>query len=107
MDGTLVDTERYWMAAEEELVEAFGGTWTHDEALALVGSGLWESARVFQAKGVVADGDGEDFHAPVHPRSHHATARVALGRDLREFLLEFFHFLADLRQLLDQARKLA
>ena len=26
MDGTLVDTERYWMAAEEELVESFGGT---------------------------------------------------------------------------------
>ncbi|MFD5864132.1 HAD family hydrolase [Agromyces sp. NPDC127015] len=57
MDGTLVDTERYWMAAEEELVEAFGGTWTHDEALALVGSGLWESARVFQAKGVDLDAD--------------------------------------------------
>ncbi|GAA1783510.1 HAD family hydrolase [Agromyces lapidis] len=57
MDGTLVDTERYWMAAEEELVEAFGGSWSHDEALALVGSGLWESARVFQAKGVDLDAD--------------------------------------------------
>jgi HAD superfamily hydrolase (TIGR01509 family) len=52
MDGTLVDTERYWMAAEEELVEAFDGTWTHDDALSLVGSGLWEAAAVFQAKGV-------------------------------------------------------
>jgi len=57
MDGTLVDTERYWMAAEEELVEAFGGAWTHDDALALVGSGLWESAKVFQAKGVDLDAD--------------------------------------------------
>jgi HAD superfamily hydrolase (TIGR01509 family) len=57
MDGTLVDTERYWMAAEEELVEAFEGTWTHDDALALVGSGLWEAAAVFQAKGVDLDAD--------------------------------------------------
>ena len=57
MDGTLVDTERYWMAAEEELVEEFEGTWTHDDALALVGSGLWESAAVFQAKGVALEAD--------------------------------------------------
>ena len=57
MDGTLVDTERYWMAAEEELVEAFDGTWTHDDALSLVGSGLWEAAAVFQAKGVDLEAD--------------------------------------------------
>jgi HAD superfamily hydrolase (TIGR01509 family) len=57
MDGTLVDTERYWMAAEEELVESFGGRWTHEDALGLVGSGLWEAARVFQAAGVDLDAD--------------------------------------------------
>jgi HAD superfamily hydrolase (TIGR01509 family) len=57
MDGTLVDTERYWIAAEEELVSAFGGTWTHDDALQLVGSGLWEAAAFFQAKGVDLDAD--------------------------------------------------
>ena len=28
MDGTLVDTEPYWMAEEIALVEAYGGTWT-------------------------------------------------------------------------------
>ena len=57
MDGTLVDTERYWMAAEEELVESFGGRWTHEDALGLVGSGLWEAAAVFQAAGVDLDAD--------------------------------------------------
>ena len=57
MDGTLVDTERYWMAAEEELVESFGGRWTHEDALGLVGSGLWDAARVFQAAGVDLDAD--------------------------------------------------
>jgi HAD superfamily hydrolase (TIGR01509 family) len=57
MDGTLVDTERYWMAAEEELVESFGGRWTHEDALGLVGSGLWDAAQVFQAAGVDLDAD--------------------------------------------------
>ncbi|UOE45092.1 HAD family hydrolase [Agromyces larvae] len=57
MDGTLVDTEPYWIAAETELVESFGGTWTHDDALQLVGTGLWESAAVFQRYGVELDAD--------------------------------------------------
>ncbi|MGP3534885.1 HAD family hydrolase [Microbacterium sp. RD1] len=52
MDGTLVDTEPYWMAAETPLVERFGGTWSHEQALQLVGLGLEDSARIFQAAGV-------------------------------------------------------
>jgi HAD superfamily hydrolase (TIGR01509 family) len=52
MDGTLVDTEPYWMAAEIDLVASFGGTWTHDDAIELVGSGLWHSARLLQSRGV-------------------------------------------------------
>ena len=57
MDGTLIDTEPYWMAAETRLVEKYGGIWTHEEALSLVGSGLWHSARVLQAKGVTLTED--------------------------------------------------
>lgn len=52
MDGTLVDTEPYWMAAQDELVHAWGGQWSHEDALTLVGSGLWHAARVFQGRGV-------------------------------------------------------
>ncbi|WP_446724697.1 HAD family hydrolase [Microbacterium sp. K41] len=52
MDGTLVDTEPYWMAAETALVESFGGTWTHEDALRLVGSGLLDSAIILQDAGV-------------------------------------------------------
>ena len=52
MDGTLVDTEPYWLVAEKELVSSFGGTWTDEDGLQLVGSGLWHSARILQAKGV-------------------------------------------------------
>lgn len=52
MDGTLVDTEPYWIAAEHELVESHGGTWSYEQALELVGKPLIASARVLQGAGV-------------------------------------------------------
>ncbi|MFW6188129.1 MAG: HAD family hydrolase, partial [Actinomycetota bacterium] len=52
MDGTLVDTEPYWMEAEIELVRAHGGTWTEEDALAMVGTGLEDAAAVFRRAGV-------------------------------------------------------
>lgn len=52
MDGTIVDTEPYWMVAEEALVGSFGGTWTHEDGLRLVGNGLPDSARILQEAGV-------------------------------------------------------
>lgn len=52
MDGTLVDTEPYWMRAETELVAAHGGVWTHEDGMSVVGAGLWDSARVLQNRGV-------------------------------------------------------
>jgi HAD superfamily hydrolase (TIGR01509 family) len=57
MDGTIVDTEPYWMRAETLLVESFGGTWSHEDAIALVGQGLWHSARLLQARGVALTED--------------------------------------------------
>jgi HAD superfamily hydrolase (TIGR01509 family) len=52
MDGTIIDTEPHWMAAETELIAQYGGSWSHEEALSLVGQGLWHSARVLQSRGV-------------------------------------------------------
>lgn len=57
MDGTLVDTEPYWMAAETALVHSFGGTWSHEQALQLVGNGLVDSAVILRAAGVDMDPD--------------------------------------------------
>jgi len=57
MDGTIVDTEPYWMRAETLLVESYGGTWTHEEALSLVGQSLWHSARILRSKGVTLTED--------------------------------------------------
>jgi HAD superfamily hydrolase (TIGR01509 family) len=45
MDGTLVDTEPYWFDAEFALAERYGGTWTREHALELVGSDLLDSGR--------------------------------------------------------------
>lgn len=52
MDGTLVDTEPYWMAAESDLVASFGGVWSAEDGLTLVGSGLRESAEILRGRGV-------------------------------------------------------
>ena len=43
MDGTLVDTEPYWIETEHALVAEHGGTWTDEDALALVGSALLDA----------------------------------------------------------------
>jgi len=52
MDGTIVDTEPYWIAAEHALVEAHGGTWSHEQAMQLVGQSLTFSAGLLQEAGV-------------------------------------------------------
>lgn len=84
MDGTLVNTERYWMAAETALVESFGGTWTHEQALTLVGKGLETSAAILQDAGV---------RMSSHEIVEHLTAEVMdalveLGPPLRPGALE-------------------
>ncbi len=55
MDGTLVDTEPYWIATETELAEAHGGTWSREQALDLVGNELIVSATMLR------DGSGIDL----------------------------------------------
>ena len=52
MDGTLIDSEPYWLDAEMALVSSFGGQWTQEQGLTLVGSGLWDSAAALQHAGV-------------------------------------------------------
>lgn len=52
MDGTLVNTEPLWMAAETELVESWGGTWTHEDGLTLVGNPMKVSGGILQGRGV-------------------------------------------------------
>lgn len=53
LDGTLVDTEPAWIAAEYRLVESFGGSWDDAHALALVGNPLLVSAAYLREHGGV------------------------------------------------------
>lgn len=55
MDGTLIDSEKYWMDAERELVRSFGGEWSDEDALGLVGNPLVESAVILQGHGVALE----------------------------------------------------
>lgn len=53
MDGTIVDTEPYWIECEYALVEAHGGTWSDEHARALVGNNLPDSGRYIREHGGV------------------------------------------------------
>lgn len=43
MDGTLVDTEPYWIDTEHDLARAHGATWSQEQAIRLVGQDLISS----------------------------------------------------------------
>ncbi|MFZ4720011.1 MAG: HAD-IA family hydrolase [Ilumatobacteraceae bacterium] len=53
MDGTIVDTEPYWIATEYELVAEFGGEWDDEKAHSLVGKDLRDSAAIIRDRGGV------------------------------------------------------
>lgn len=54
MDGTLVDTEPYWIAVEYQIVDEFGdGSWDDGKARDLIGRELRDSARRMQRNGGV------------------------------------------------------
>lgn len=64
MDGTLVDTEPYWIATEFEVVDAHGhGGWTDALAHALVGMDLRDAARFMQEHGGVRLEEGAIIEA--------------------------------------------
>ncbi|WP_417219354.1 HAD family hydrolase [Arthrobacter sp.] len=52
MDGTIVDTEPYWIAAEKDLVRRHGGQWNDEDAFELVGQALPTSAAMLRDAGV-------------------------------------------------------
>ena len=65
LDGTLVDTEPYWIDVEMELATRDGGTWTHADGLGLIGSDLRHSARVLREQGGLQGTDQEIIDALV------------------------------------------
>lgn len=52
MDGTLVDTEPYWIRAETELMNSHGIDWSDEQGLEFVGNDLLTSAAMMQDAGL-------------------------------------------------------
>lgn len=52
LDGTLIDSERYWIDSEYALVAEFGGTWSEQLAAAVIGSSLDRTAAHLISAGV-------------------------------------------------------
>lgn len=50
MDGTLVDSEEYWLSSEQSLAQEFNGTWDAQDGLDLIGMSLYDSTKVMKAK---------------------------------------------------------
>lgn len=92
MDGTLIDSEPYWMRAEHDLVASFGGTWTEEDGHALIGSGLYQSAHVFQSRGVELS--AEEI---IRRLSHQVLEQVLESVPWRPGAREFIRLLDDAR----------
>lgn len=58
LDGTLIDSEPYWMKSEIELAERHGAIWTEEDGKKLVGMALKDSTRLMGERfGVELDQD--------------------------------------------------
>lgn len=60
MDGTLIDSERYWFKAEADLVHTGGGTWSREQADECVGKPLQFTAHQVKKAGGLRE-DVEDI----------------------------------------------
>jgi HAD superfamily hydrolase (TIGR01509 family) len=55
MDGTLIDSEPYWMASEDSLAKSYGGTWTEADAHATIGKSLYDSSAMIRERFGITD----------------------------------------------------
>lgn len=88
MDGTLVDTEPYWIEAEHELVAAHGGVWTDEFAHQLVGNALEVSAQLILDQSGISLSVPEIIDALLQRVIARVEQRVPWRPGARELLLE-------------------
>ena len=50
MDGTLVDSEPYWLLSEKNLAAEHSKDWTEQDGLDLVGMSLYDSSKIIKSK---------------------------------------------------------
>jgi HAD superfamily hydrolase (TIGR01509 family) len=50
LDGTLIDSEPYWMKSERDLAEAHASEWTEEDGQKLIGLNLYDSSKLIKAQ---------------------------------------------------------
>jgi HAD superfamily hydrolase (TIGR01509 family) len=55
MDGTLIDSEPYWLLSESRLATDYGSSWTHENGLELVGKSLYDSSAIIKERLSIKD----------------------------------------------------
>ena len=88
MDGTLIDTEPYWLASEIELMARFGVEWTRADQVACLGGPL---PRVGKYMSVLAEAEDGDFF-------ERTLVEMVSGK-----FLEGINFMPGALELLDEA----
>lgn len=55
MDGTLIDSEPYWLASEVSLAESYGGVWSEQDGHELIGKSLYDSSAMLRQRFGIED----------------------------------------------------
>jgi len=50
MDGTLVDSEEYWLSSEQSLADEYQSSWNTQDGLGLIGMSLYDSSKIMKDK---------------------------------------------------------
>ena len=50
MDGTLIDSEPYWLASESEFASSRNSSWGREDGLGVIGMSLYESSKLLKAR---------------------------------------------------------
>ena len=50
MDGTIIDSEPYWLASESEFAASYDSSWGHDDGLGVIGMSLYESSKILKER---------------------------------------------------------
>lgn len=88
MDGTLVDTEPYWIESEFEVAASHGAGWSEELGHALVGMDLRDAARYMQTHGAVRLQVEEIIHLLLDGVVERVQRRVPWRPGARELLAE-------------------
>lgn len=55
MDGTLIDSEPYWLLSESNLAKDYGGAWTEENGHELIGKSLYDSSALLKDRLSIED----------------------------------------------------